>query len=291
MNKFVIAILLAFAAVASADTIQCYECNAVVSAIEQWGLNNSTIEEVQKKLDYVCESVPAFATVCESVVAYGIPYVLQAIETETPEKVCEQLNLCTAAPTSAAPMVVRPLANSVTCVGCTYVVSAVEGYLLTSTDEAAIQKKLDQLCAYVPNFETVCDALAAQELQQVITWIKAENTTAVCQKLSLCSASAALVAKPMLSFNQLACEACQVLLQTANQYLLNGNTINQVRQKVEAIFCSHLPSSFDAACVAIADQGFEAALKVASTETPAYACSQQLKVCPTSAVKPLIIKA
>jgi len=291
MNKFVIAILFAFAAAASADTVQCYECNAVVSAIEQWGLTNSSIEEVQKKLDYVCDSVPGFASVCESVVAYGLPYVIQIIQTETPEKVCEQLNLCTAAPTSAAVMAVRPMVdNSVTCVGCTYVISAVEGYLLTSTDEAVIQKKLDQLCAYVPNFETICDALAAQELQQVVSWIQAENTTVVCQKLSLCSASA-LVAKPMITFNQIACEACQVLVGAADQYLLNGNTIAQVQQKVESIFCGHLPSAFASTCDAIADQGFEAVLKVANSETPVFACTQQLKVCPTSAVKPLIIKA
>jgi len=292
MNKFFFAFFLAFVAVATADySVQCYECTTIVGAIENLGLSNSSIAEIQKKLDYICESVPGFATTCEAVVAYGLPYVIQIVQSETPEKACELLGLCT----SSTSAVARPavLANGATCLGCTYVVSAVESYIATSADPATIEKQLDQLCAYVPNFETICDAMAAQEIKTIIQWIKNENSTVVCQKVGLCTATfAPLRAQALPTFNELACEACQVVVGFAHQYFLNGNTFKQVEEKVDALFCNQLPSAFSATCVALVDQGYQSVLKIANTETPQFVCANQLHVCQTStqpAAKPFLV--
>jgi len=306
MNKLIIAILFAFAAFAAADdSLQCYECTTLVGLIEGQLATNASIDELRQKLDYVCNSVSSLKSICESLVNYGLPYIVQLLENETPTKVCQQLSQCTTTVPHVA-MIIKPsvLSFSPVCLGCTYVVQAIESYLQTSTNPTTIEKQLEKFCAYLPSLQTQCDAFLDKEIKTIIQWVETTNTTYVCQQLQLCAANApssfvqinspmriqkAVAAKPMVNFNELACEACQVLVQAAKQYLLNGNTLKQVENRVEALFCNQLPAgNFQQTCDALVAQGYDAALKLANAETPQVACTQQLKVC-TAAVRPVIV--
>jgi len=300
MMKFFFALLALFA-IANAQ-YQCAECTFVVQTVESWIESNSTLAELQQKFDAVCEQVPAFSTACETIVAYGLPYFVAYVQNETPDKVCKQIGLCSTPATATATqtsVVARPqvfFQESYQCVGCQYLVSALEAYVLSAANPASVEKQLEQLCSYVPSFQTACDQIVDAGVQNVLKWVETENSTVVCQKLKACSVAAPTSTsnmRPLVSFNDIACEACQVAVSTAEQYLLNGNTLKQVAAKVDALFCNQLPSAFTATCDAFVQQGLEQALKVANSETPATACAQ-LKVCPntvaTSAVRPIMFK-
>jgi saposin len=288
MNKIFIAIAIALAIAAPVQSgAVCNECQLVVGAVEQWAFNNATVSQMEASLEQLCSQVPGFVTICDQVVEYGVPYVVQLLENaESPAKACQQLGLCSAK--SNNKLVVQPTLNlgaSLQCAGCEYLVGAVESWVASGATVSKIEKDLDQVCEKVPGFAKTCEQFVG-EVPKLLKYLEsAENATVVCQQLQLCSKSknvngkVKIIAKPVKNDN-VECGGCKVVVgYFLNEVNKNPQELKKAEQQVEKLFCVNtFGSAFQQTCDKLAQDGYQW-LSNLKSYTPAQVCTKYLQVC------------
>jgi len=275
--KGTIAFALLFLCVAfvKAQDVECTICTVVIGAVEKDLANNGTQESVEKLLDRICTAVPGFKTACEAIVAKGVPQVIQwIIIHENATVVCELLGICKKVSFPA----------STECTVCTLVVGAVEKELANNATEADIIKLLDSICGDVPGFKTACDAIVANGVPTVISWIEThENATVVCGLLGLCpKVGKALSFAPRLFQNAIQssaeCQACQGGVGFIESWLAENATESMIAKALESTVCKLIPN-IQSTCDAIAQTGITTVISWIKQYDNSTIVCQKLKVC------------
>jgi len=169
----------------------CDLCTYVVGLVENWLESNDTISTVVARLETFCSFVPGFEQVCDQIVEYGVHEFVAYIENnEQPTTVCTQLGLCKSKKSCQKSMTSLAVAApaDLQCGLCETVIDAIESWLENNKTMTEIKTDLDEyVCALVPAFRSVCDAIFAQGLPDVVQWIEAnEDGEVVCTQLSIC---------------------------------------------------------------------------------------------------------
>jgi len=173
-----------------ADSV-CDACTFLLNAVESWVESNRTITEIQNYLDTLCNLIPGYSQVCDAMVDYELPTIIQWLEnTENPHEVCTQLGLCSS---SKNMMMIKVNGNQLgdNCVLCQFVVSSAEAWLEANATEAQIEQYLEVLCNTLPSgLAEECDSIVETEVPMIIQYLKQNYTPQqICQKLGFCSSS------------------------------------------------------------------------------------------------------
>jgi len=184
---------------ATAPEDMCAECEILVQMIENWLEENTTVEEIEARLEAFCKYVPGYEQICDQLVVYGVEWFINFIDNnENPDQVCKQLKLCT--------QVALPEDK---CSECELLVSMVEKWLEENSTEAQIIAYLESLCKHVPGYEQICDQIMVYGVDWFVNYImNNENPDAVCKQLHMC------VSEMKMSDTE-TCAACKVLVGTA----------------------------------------------------------------------------
>jgi len=174
----------------------CAVCQLVVTTVEAFLKSNATIDQIEQKLDQLCEALPSpYDAQCVDLVNTNLPQIIEWLEqNETPQAVCAQLDLCSS--TLQRPLntkVLRPrLAlkkeKDPACSVCRLVVQLVEAHLRLNATLPELEAKLDQVCAGLPApYNGQCVLTVATYLPQIVQWIEQnEDPKKVCAELGLC---------------------------------------------------------------------------------------------------------
>jgi saposin len=182
----------------------CGVCKAIVGFVESYLEQNSTVKQIEAKLDQACELTGAYAAECKALVAMYLPEIIHYVEKkETPTQICTRIGVCTMAAAGEHAQMLDLLVPALTlqrqldaapalggaqgCLLCKTLVGYVEMYVQRNESTAAIEKKLERFCKIVKKFEMECDMLIETELSKIIAKLEQkENPTKVCDQLHIC---------------------------------------------------------------------------------------------------------
>jgi len=150
------------------------------------------------------------------------------------------------------------------CGTCELLVTGIESWLSNNATEAEIEANLQQLCALVPAFSTVCDQYIVAYLPQIINYLDQNyNPQQVCTYIGLCSSKAPVKivnnkptplnkikvhAQPKLKAGPF-CTYCTAGVGIAEQWVLQNSTVAQIEAKLES-YCALIPD-YSALCDAL----------------------------------------
>jgi len=302
MSRIIALVIVCLAVFATTTKAQgsCGICVTVVAAIENWVESNATVAQVEQQLDTLCSLIPAFTTVCDQLIDYGIKDIVQYIQqNESPNTVCQQVGLCSSKKPSpkkiafhklkaSKPQKVAGVSDS-TCTGCEQVIGLMENWLANSNTESQIETYLETFCALVPGFEQTCDAIAQAGVPDVVNWIiQNENATVVCQQLGLCSSEKQLPLPKVAAPKDSNCDICVEVIGLIETYVESNATVSEIEQYLEAL-CSLIPG-FSAVCDQIVQTGLSTIVSwIEQNENPKQICTQ-IGLCTSSFNKSKKIK-
>jgi hypothetical protein len=172
--------------------------------------------------------------------------------------------------------------SSTECAICTQLVATVESWLASQASQQQVEALLGQVCTYVPDYETQCQAIIAVGYPTFISWVDSSaNATQVCEYLGTCAAS-----KPMMKIQKptasgLECSGCQVIVNSVEEWLANNSTESAIEADLMNLFCS-IDGPFTATCDVIIQDGVPAFINwVQQAENGATLCAQ-IGVCSSS---------
>jgi len=272
MNKLIVLVLLcaalAFARPQKPQQPQtdCDICKTLIASIEKWMAQNATVDQIEADLDQVCQLVPAFDSVCETFVEWGVPDIVNWIETnEDPTTVCSEMFICA-----------KPKVRQANCYMCTYVIGAMESWMEQNATVNEVEQYLDQLCTLVPDMQAQCTAIVNTGVPEVISWIEQnENSTQVCAQLGFCTGrnrvhKAMLKAKAKARQDQ--CFICETVISSVEQWVADNSTEQQIEQYVDTL-CTLVPS-FQTQCDAmVAAEVPQIISWIQQNETPQQICT------------------
>jgi saposin len=271
MNKILVLVLVCLAVVFAKPQkpqTDCDICKTLIQAIEGWMEQNKTVSQIEKDLDTVCQLAPAFDSVCETFVSWGVPEIVDWIETnEDPATVCSQMFICLAK---------KPKARQGDCYMCTYVIQSMESWLEQNATINEIESYLDQLCTLVPDLDAQCEAIVNTGVPKVVSWIEAnESPTDVCTQLGFCGNSTrvkAMKAKAEAKARQDQCFICETVISTVEQWVASNATEQEIEQYLDTL-CTLVPS-FQAQCDAIVATGVAKIVQwIEQNQTPQQICT------------------
>jgi len=256
---------------------QCSLCETVVTIIENWVESNATISQIEQYLQNLCALVPAYQTICDTIVDQGVAEIVELLEQEyTPDQVCVVLGLCTSVPKPA------PLPkDDIECESCEEVISVIEQWLENSDNQQTVVEAVEIVCTYMPDWEQTCDAIVEAGVPEVITWIETyENETVVCGQLGLCSAKVPVKVPPKAPQDQ--CSTCTTIIGFIESWVEQNSSITQIEAYLDA-FCALLPDNYQTMCEQIIQTELPAIIAyIEADEDPDTIC-QQLGLCTNSA--------
>jgi saposin len=163
--------------------INCDMCTYAVGSVEDWLAANATEQQIEQNLEQFCALFPDEQQ-CDQVIVSEVPQIVKWIEqNETPTQVCDQLGLCNSTR-------VLPKVGDAPCFGCEALISSVESWVEDNATEQEIVVSLDTVCTLVPSLQTQCDAVVAEGVTNIVTYIEKDETPEqVCQQIGFCSSN------------------------------------------------------------------------------------------------------
>jgi saposin len=160
---------------------ECGGCEEVVNVVENWLENSDNQQDVIDTVEVVCSYMPAWESTCDSIVASGVPQFVEYVQTyENATTVCNQIGAC------GSNLIAKPQQSN--CVECTYVVTLIETFADNNASISSVETYLDTVCTWVPDFETQCIQVIAQEVPAIFQYLQADMTpTQICAELGMCS--------------------------------------------------------------------------------------------------------
>jgi len=235
----------------------CAICQQIVSFVENWVENNSSIADIEQYLEIVCTLAPdTWQQPCDALVDYGVEEVIEWIqENENATTLCSQLNLCSSPKKLSAPLRKAPKPTDANCDICIQVVGLIENWVESNYTEQEIANYLDQICSLIPGFSQICDQIVDYGLSYIINYIQNdENATQICQQIGFCSNNLEYQALILKAKRQDTCTLCVQFFSILKSFIGNNPnaTIEELEQFAQTI-CVLFPQ-YATICEAFADE-------------------------------------
>jgi saposin len=287
--------------------LNCQICQLVVAVVEQLIPSGETPDQIVKKLETLCATLPSYKLECKILVdTYGKKIITELINKVPAQNVCKDLTLCPknmshypaalgAVQQSPKQMMVTPFVPlkvkthkninvptgdtkpaSVPCEVCKLVMAELEKYLQANATEEQIKKALGQVCAVLPkSIQAICVAFVNTYEQQIIDLlVKQLPPSQVCAGIGLCKKNVTI----HNAHNDVTCEVCQFILGEIEKYIQANSTEQQVTAVVEKI-CTVLPKAYTGVCKAFIDQYSKQIIEALVGKYPPKQVCQQIGLC------------
>mmetsp|Transcript_9830 Transcript_9830/g.10899 ORF Transcript_9830/g.10899 Transcript_9830/m.10899 type:complete len:277 (-) Transcript_9830:44-874(-) len=243
--KLVLVFLVAVLACVVAQD-KCDICKQLVGVVEGLVAQNSSETEIVNTLKSVCGFLPGdYSKQCNGFVeAYADKVIAFILKKENPEKICDQLTLCTAVAKSEI-----AVQGGVECELCDLAVNALDAYVAKNVSVEKIRKELGELCNVLPGTaKTFCtDFDTEANVKRVVDYLEAKvSAKKICSMLHLCDASFQLTITPKYT-TEPTCSLCKLVASSLETWLASNSTIDTVHEDIEKV-CAELPATFKEAC-------------------------------------------
>jgi saposin len=181
------------------------------------------------------------------------------------------------------------VARAQDCTACTSLIGVIEGFVEQGMNSSQIQAYIQAVCDLIPGFQSTCDALAEQGIDEVVAWINQnEDPEQICQQLGLCSSKKPAVAtKPTKVASTAECSACENVIATVENWLDSTSNQQEVITAIEVV-CTYMPE-WSTTCDAIIAWGVPTTVAwIEEYENPTAVCGQ-LALCNASVAKPKML--
>jgi len=184
-------------AVKLSQSLECSECDSVVSVIEEWLDNTNNQAEVITTIETVCTYMPGWEATCDSMIETGVPEVVNWIDTnENVTVVCGQLGMCgnvnASRKASQKSAMIKAAKTEDLCSTCTTLVGFAEEWALSNYTATEIENYLEYICQFIPDYQQQCDQIIVAEVPQILASLEQdESPQQVCTQLELCTSSKA----------------------------------------------------------------------------------------------------
>jgi len=266
----------------------CAYCKLIVTYADNMLKDQKTEAEITAVMEELCAYLGSYKAECNSLMSAYLPLVFKYLAQElSPDLVCKELGLCTAAKKLEQKVLMKMTkakkVNGIECEACEYLVGYVEGLLNTKT-EAEIVAMADELCSYVGPYKTECQTIVKSYLPQIIELLKKEVTPAlVCKELGLCASVKKMMGAVKVSEVRAGsyCTICKVLVGYVDAQLKNKATETEITAFLEKL-CSYL-GSYQATCKSYMTAYLPLVFKYLAQEmTPDLVC-KELSLCSSEA--------
>jgi len=269
--------------------IACDTCKQLVSYVETLLEEQKTQQEIIALAQQLCEQIPSpYGTICDALVAQYIPQIISWLEQEIEVfDVCRKLGLCTDAVRSPRVPIPAGANNGFACDTCKQLVAYVETLLEEKKTQEEIIALAQKLCDQIPApYGTICDALVAQFIPQIISWLEQEiEVIDICNKLGLCT-DVAIVARvpiPANAHNGFACDTCKQLVAYVETLLEEKKTQEEIIALAQQL-CDKIPAPYGTICDALVAQFVPQIISWLEQEIEVIDICRKLGIC-TEAVK------
>nr|XP_039273546.1 uncharacterized protein LOC120347581 isoform X5 [Styela clava] len=271
----------------------CMDCQKFAADWQNIIANNKTIIDtlLPTVKQAICNEVPSFLKgECDKVFDEVSKEIIDAIQNNDPEVICDTLYLCDSVQAQPAIEKKIEVAGDVECQTCKFLVEEVEKMVQEDKTEAAIESALMEICnLYGEDIKQDCMEFMQVHGASIIDFILAEmNSLEICAKLGLCKEAIRfrLPEKEPEKENvkdNTECEVCTLAMTELFNVLEENSTVEQIETELEKI-CSDLPESYQSECKMIIEQYTPELIEYISQKlTPKEIC-EAIKLC-TSSVK------
>jgi len=177
--------------------VECAGCKMIISYLEHFLRESTTIEEVKEVLEDACELLPV-STKLKAECKYGVDsfagVIIKIVTTTPPETICSVLRLCSSEVTAElntfdisnflTPIMVS---DDIECKVCMKVIEEVKNRI-SSTSRKVTEEDLKQICYELPSSKMAPACLKHVEIysEKIIKNFNIMNTKQVCKLLRLC---------------------------------------------------------------------------------------------------------
>ncbi|XP_063968842.1 uncharacterized protein LOC129281952 isoform X2 [Lytechinus pictus] len=227
------------------DTEGCILCEYVMYEVEKLLNGSTTVDEIEKALDDVCDVLPSSEkTECTEFVNAYTPLIISYITQElSPKSICTMLGECD----TAKPKIKKPLAST-ECTLCEFAMSELDTILSENATQEEIAAALEKLCDMLPStIRQECDAFVTTYEPEIIKLLLTMSPDQVCAELGLCTSSFKVL------LGSIECDLCQ----TAVREFMLAIQEPSVTKEIVAIVnetCPLLPDDLKAECFSYVDQ-------------------------------------
>lgn len=253
-----------------ANPLECTACSYIVSTVESWVANNYTEEEIEQKLESLCNIVgQKYAAICDSLVTAGVPKIIELLLSyKTPGQICQLIGMCDG--------VENIEDDGIKCAACKYLVGAIEGWVEEDNTVEQIEARLDMLCKVLGSkYEAICDNFVLTGIPMIIQYIEqSEDAEEVCLQIGMCTA--------VIAESPLVCEGCRYVMGVVEGWVEEQKSVAEIETLLD-MFCKIAGKGYEGVCDNLMAEGVEYLLQLLEEyETPEMVC-EQLKICSASA--------
>nr|XP_054773857.1 uncharacterized protein LOC129281952 isoform X4 [Lytechinus pictus] len=228
------------------DTEGCILCEYVMYEVEKLLNGSTTVDEIEKALDDVCDVLPSSEkTECTEFVNAYTPLIISYITQElSPKSICTMLGECD---TVAKPKIKKPFA-SIECTVCEFAMSQLDNILSENATQEEIAAALENLCNMLPStIRQECDAFVTTYEPEIIKLLLTMSPDQVCAELGLCTSSFKVL------LGSIECDLCQT---TVREFMLAIQEPSVTKEIVAIVneTCPLLPDDLKAECFSYVDQ-------------------------------------
>merc|ERR1712212_890737 len=178
-------------------SVECAGCKMIISYLEHFLRESTTIEEVKEVLEDACELLPV-STKLKAECKYGVDsfagVIIKIVTTTPPETICSVLRLCSSEVTAELNTFdisnfLTPImaSDDIECKVCMKVIEEVKNRI-SSTSRKVTEEDLKQICYELPSSKMAPACLKHVEIysEKIIKNFNNMNTKQVCKLLRLC---------------------------------------------------------------------------------------------------------
>ncbi|KAM9365752.1 prosaposin [Pholidichthys leucotaenia] len=260
----------------------CESCKTFLASLVEQCKNDTFIAHLINTYESECDNLgPEMAPDCKKEVRKYIPIVFDALESMTPEAVCEMAGFCDDAKKSvpmlllqaakvvpeaktlpAAKLVpatkvnsvpekaARPVRDSPGCEICKLVVEKLDSMLLDNKTEEQVIAAVEKVCSILPEtIKNECKDLIETYGPAIIELLVEEvDPGTICSTLGLCSNRVLVGTLDQSRFKVGGyCEVCKLAISYIDGILEKNATEDKIEEAVEKV-CSFLPDAYQSQC-------------------------------------------
>lgn len=167
----------------------CAVCEFALHELQKTLLNDSTEDEINKKVLHVCDLLPmSIESKCSHFVRqYGVFVISMMAQQINADQICSLIRVCPM-PSMKTNLVSADDMSPPTCALCEFAMRELLDYLKKHKSAEDIRKGLDKLCSKLPSSLSLkCQELVNTFYQQIIDLIEADaDPQQVCEDIHLC---------------------------------------------------------------------------------------------------------
>ncbi|KAJ5071081.1 hypothetical protein M0811_10565 [Anaeramoeba ignava] len=161
--------------------IECTVCEWIMEQVEAFISENTTEQEIEQFLENVCNMLPSpINTICDGLIEQYIPVIVQLLVNDfPPDQICTEIGLCTS----------MKVGGDDKCIICDLVMKYLEEFIDDPTDEAEVEKFLNEVCSkFIPDpYKTDCDTLIDTFYETIVKLLVSDfPPDKVCEAVGLC---------------------------------------------------------------------------------------------------------